>query len=168
MTLVRAGWAARRAIATMVLLAAAVPAFAWNGGAHEAVALLAYQNLAPAARESAEVATREVYTLDESGPTRPLPSDRYLANAARVGRGRAALAAYRLAAVLNTVLADGAPRVTTDRTGAEATERDTVYATRTGKKYHRLGCNGLRLSSIPMSRADAVAKGLGPCGGCKP
>jgi len=46
--------------------------------------------------------------------------------------------------------------------------QDIVHATRTGKRYHRAGCRHLAKSDIPMSRADAEAKGLTPCGTCKP
>ena len=44
----------------------------------------------------------------------------------------------------------------------------TVYATRTGKKYHRGGCRHLAKSQIPMSRQDAINRGLGACSVCKP
>ncbi len=45
---------------------------------------------------------------------------------------------------------------------------DIVHATRTGKKYHRAGCRFLSKSDIPMSRSEAEAKGLTPCGVCQP
>jgi hypothetical protein len=45
---------------------------------------------------------------------------------------------------------------------------DTVYITDTGKKYHRDGCSSLAKSKIPISRADAIARGYGPCGNCHP
>jgi competence protein ComEC len=35
----------------------------------------------------------------------------------------------------------------------------TVYVTRTGKKYHRDGCRYLAASKSPMSLKDAKAKG---------
>ena len=44
----------------------------------------------------------------------------------------------------------------------------TVYATKTGKRYHKAGCSSLRKSSIPMKLRDAVAAGLTPCGNCHP
>jgi len=44
----------------------------------------------------------------------------------------------------------------------------TVYVTRTGEKYHRLGCQYLRKSCIPMSLEDAKARGYGPCSRCRP
>ncbi len=43
-----------------------------------------------------------------------------------------------------------------------------VYITRTGKKYHRLGCRYLRKSCIPISLTEAVQQGYTPCKVCKP
>jgi hypothetical protein len=45
---------------------------------------------------------------------------------------------------------------------------ETVYITRTGKKYHRAGCSSLSKSSIPISKSDAEARGYGPCSRCRP
>jgi hypothetical protein len=45
---------------------------------------------------------------------------------------------------------------------------ETVYVTRTGKKYHRGGCRYLAGSEIPMSIKDAQAKGYTPCKICHP
>jgi endonuclease YncB( thermonuclease family) len=44
----------------------------------------------------------------------------------------------------------------------------TVYVTRTGTKYHRAGCSSLRQSQIPMTLADAKARGYTPCSVCDP
>lgn len=44
---------------------------------------------------------------------------------------------------------------------------DTVYATRTGAKYHASGCRYLK-SVIPMSRSQAQGRGLTPCSVCRP
>lgn len=44
---------------------------------------------------------------------------------------------------------------------------DIVYVTSSGTKYHRSGCSYLQ-SSRPLSRADAIAAGYGPCSRCKP
>lgn len=44
----------------------------------------------------------------------------------------------------------------------------TVYVTRTGKKYHRGSCRYLRKSKIPMKLQDAVAAGYTPCKVCVP
>lgn len=44
----------------------------------------------------------------------------------------------------------------------------TVYITRTGSKYHRLGCRYLSKSCIPISLEDAKARGYAPCKVCNP
>ena len=44
----------------------------------------------------------------------------------------------------------------------------TVYITRTGTKYHRLGCRYLSKSCIPISRSAAIAEGYTPCSVCNP
>jgi hypothetical protein len=44
----------------------------------------------------------------------------------------------------------------------------TVYITKTGKKYHRLGCRYLRKSCIPISLTEAKRRGYTPCKVCKP
>ncbi len=53
---------------------------------------------------------------------------------------------------------------------AEAAEEDvvTVYATKSGTKFHASGCKYLVKSSIPMSRSEAVGEGLSPCSVCNP
>ncbi len=38
----------------------------------------------------------------------------------------------------------------------------TVYITKSGSKYHRLGCRYLSKSCIPISLEDAKARGYGP------
>ena len=43
----------------------------------------------------------------------------------------------------------------------------TVYATRTGAKYHRESCRFLRKSKIPM-KLDVAAARYDPCKVCKP
>jgi hypothetical protein len=48
-----------------------------------------------------------------------------------------------------------------------AADDETVYATRTGSKYHREGCSSLRRSAIPMKLAAAAAT-YGPCSRCSP
>lgn len=45
---------------------------------------------------------------------------------------------------------------------------DIVHTTKTGECYHRAGCRSLSRSDIPMTRAEAEAKGLRPCKVCKP
>jgi len=44
----------------------------------------------------------------------------------------------------------------------------TVYASKTGAKYHREDCKILRQTGTPLSLEDAVLKGLGPCRICNP
>jgi competence protein ComEC len=44
----------------------------------------------------------------------------------------------------------------------------TVYVTRTGKKYHRDGCRYLAASRIAISLQDAKAKGFAACKVCHP
>jgi len=48
------------------------------------------------------------------------------------------------------------------------TKEQTVYVTKTGKKYHREGCRYLLQSKIPMKLEDAKAKGYEPCKVCHP
>lgn len=45
--------------------------------------------------------------------------------------------------------------------------KQTVYVTRTGKKFHRDGCRYLARSRIPMALAEAAAI-YGPCSVCRP
>jgi len=40
---------------------------------------------------------------------------------------------------------------------------ETVYITRTGKKYHRSSCSSLSKSKIPISLEDACKRGFEPC-----
>jgi methylphosphotriester-DNA--protein-cysteine methyltransferase len=44
----------------------------------------------------------------------------------------------------------------------------TVYVTKTGKKFHSESCVHLSKSSIPISLEDAKAKGFGACKSCNP
>jgi hypothetical protein len=44
----------------------------------------------------------------------------------------------------------------------------TVYITKSGKKYHRAHCRYLSQSSIPISLAEARARGYTACKVCKP
>lgn len=43
-----------------------------------------------------------------------------------------------------------------------------VYATKTGKKYHRSDCSYLRNDTLKMTREQAENSGLTPCNVCKP
>lgn len=44
----------------------------------------------------------------------------------------------------------------------------TVYVTKTGKKYHADGCRYLSKSSYSISLSDAKSKGYDACSVCKP
>jgi len=62
-----------------------------------------------------------------------------------------------------------APAVKSSGAGKTQTDgNDTVYVTRTGKKYHRAGCSSLSKSCIPISRKEAESRGYAPCSRCKP
>ena len=47
-------------------------------------------------------------------------------------------------------------------------QSQTVYVTRTGKKYHLDGCRYLRTSRIPISLKDAQSRAYTPCLICRP
>lgn len=61
-----------------------------------------------------------------------------------------------------------APPAAVQKPTAPAPDADTVYVTRTGKKFHRDGCSYLSRSEIPMARKHAMAQGYTRCSGCKP
>jgi hypothetical protein len=48
------------------------------------------------------------------------------------------------------------------------TKEQTVYVTKTGKKYHTATCRYLAKSKIPISLKDAEAKGYTACSVCRP
>lgn len=50
----------------------------------------------------------------------------------------------------------------------ETPKEVTVYLTRTGKKYHRIGCRHLSQSCIPIELKDAKSRGFEPCKVCNP
>jgi endonuclease YncB( thermonuclease family) len=54
-----------------------------------------------------------------------------------------------------------------DLAPTERSVTETVYATRTGAKYHRASCRYLAHSQIPMALADAAAR-YSPCSVCRP
>ena len=84
------------------------------------------------------------------------PEPRYSGNV-RTGR----VTDHRPEATTTTAAPSVAPRGTQEA-------QDTVYATRTGKRYHRQSCRHARASGTPISRQEAEAKGLTPCKVCKP
>jgi ketosteroid isomerase-like protein len=54
------------------------------------------------------------------------------------------------------------------KAAAQTNAEQTVYVTRTGKKYHTVGCRYLKSSQIPMKLKDAVNAGYTPCSVCRP
>jgi hypothetical protein len=50
----------------------------------------------------------------------------------------------------------------------QSNQAQTVYITRTGKRYHRDGCRYLSMSKVPISVKDAKANGYTPCKVCHP
>lgn len=50
--------------------------------------------------------------------------------------------------------------------GQEEHKEQTVYITRTGKKYHGPNCSYLRRSKIPISLKEARAQGYTACSRC--
>ena len=55
---------------------------------------------------------------------------------------------------------------TTSQTGTY--KEQTVFVTRTGKKYHRDGCQYLRQSKRKIELSAAINKGYTPCKVCRP
>jgi hypothetical protein len=62
-----------------------------------------------------------------------------------------------------TILGSMAVATTTPVTGQE-----TVYVTKSGKKYHTATCNFVKNGKTPMKLADAVKAGYTPCSVCNP
>jgi micrococcal nuclease len=48
------------------------------------------------------------------------------------------------------------------------TKEQTVYITKTGKKYHTSTCRYLSKSKIPINLSDAKKNGFTACSVCKP
>jgi hypothetical protein len=48
------------------------------------------------------------------------------------------------------------------------TKEQTVYITKTGKKYHTATCRYLSRSRIPVSLKDAKGRGYTACSVCRP
>ena len=53
-------------------------------------------------------------------------------------------------------------------TAAMAQEKDVVYITKTGEKYHGSACRYLSHSRIEISRDDAIERGYTACSVCRP
>jgi len=56
----------------------------------------------------------------------------------------------------------------TSKKKSEEPLTETVYVTKTGKKYHRENCRFLSSSKIPIPLTEAKQKGYTPCSACKP
>jgi hypothetical protein len=68
------------------------------------------------------------------------------------------------------ILAPGAPLVVQQAAPGRSVQprEQTVYVTRTGKKYHRDGCRHLVKSRLPITLREAKQHGYTPCKVCKP
>ena len=47
-------------------------------------------------------------------------------------------------------------------------KEQTVFITRTGRKYYRAGCSYVAYSRYPLSLKEAQQRGYGPCKVCHP
>jgi len=50
----------------------------------------------------------------------------------------------------------------------QSASSDTVYITKSGRKYHREGCRFLSKSQTPIGRREAESQGYTPCSVCQP
>ncbi|MCB2361971.1 ComEC/Rec2 family competence protein [Clostridium estertheticum] len=64
-------------------------------------------------------------------------------------------------------IGSGSTKITTTQASSQD-QSVTVYASKTGTKYHVGGCSSLSKSKIPISLSDAKSKGLTPCSKCNP
>lgn len=68
---------------------------------------------------------------------------------------------------------ENAPPVLTEKVqqkenNTSSASSQTVYVTKSGSKYHNLGCQYLKSSQIKISLQDAKSRGYEPCGKCLP
>ena len=74
--------------------------------------------------------------------------------------------------LVTVLMLAAAPLLTVAQQPAPKTQADpkaqTVFVTRTGKKYHLDGCQYLRRSRIPVTVKDAKANGYAACKVCRP
>lgn len=68
----------------------------------------------------------------------------------------------------NQVGASTVPVQTLSAQQAKEVDAETVYVTRTGKKYHRERCRSLSRSKIKTTVKEAQANGYTPCKVCRP
>ena len=74
-----------------------------------------------------------------------------------------------LTVLLLTVRACGTKSDSKSTTNQVSTSKEqTVFVTRTGKKYHRDGCQYLRQSKRKIELSKAINKGYAPCKVCRP
>ena len=61
-----------------------------------------------------------------------------------------------------------APSMGYAKTKLSDQKEQTVYITKTGKKYHRVWCRYLRHSKYAISKTEAIERGYTPCKVCRP
>lgn len=113
------------------------------------------------------------YTISSSGadPTTHVAGDK-IARAKRQAEQEAAEKAAAEAAAkaaAEQAAAEAAAKQAAEQAAAAAAQEktsQTVYITKTGKKYHRDGCQYLRKSQIAISLDDAKAEGYTACSKC--
>lgn len=67
-----------------------------------------------------------------------------------------------------TTPASQTPTQSITQPAQQDTQSNTVYVTKTGKKYHQAGCKSLSSSAIPINLEDAKKQGYEPCSICNP
>lgn len=60
------------------------------------------------------------------------------------------------------------PTGATPQSSSKVNADVTVHVTRSGKKYHAAGCTSFAKSDIPMTLAQAKARGYTSCSRCRP
>jgi len=95
----------------------------------------------------------KLYSTNASG-TIVITSDGKTTTVKGLGKGKAASAS--------------GTAVSSSTTAKKASGGGTVYITNSGAKFHKGGCRHLARSQIPISRADAIARGYSACSVCKP
>lgn len=119
-----------------------------------------WQNPAPVAPWDFRHGKKTAATSTVTSPKHPSDlSERLLAPVARSDTGKDSTLSDRLTQTKNS------PQVTKEK---QPSQTETVFVTRTGRKYHRDGCRYLSKSRIPIGLADAKADGFTPCSVCVP
>lgn len=76
---------------------------------------------------------------------------------------------FIIVVLLLTVSGCGSKSDSKSTTSQVVTNKEqTVFVTRTGKKYHRDGCQYLRQSKRKIELSSATKKGYTPCKVCRP